>query len=205
MKTIMKGLLAAGLLAVASYSIPAGLAAQQRSGVEIWSQTCGNCHLIQPANRYTAGQWESVMVNMMILARMTDDEAEAVLDFLKGGARQVASAEPAAEPVVLARLASSDPTFTGIAVPSGAEIYAKECVACHGKAGGGDGPAAVALNPRPTDLTKGEFQRGRTDDQLAEVIAKGQKTMPGFGKRLSPEDISALVSYIRELGEKTER
>ena len=43
-------------------------------------------------------------------------------------------------------------------------------VSCHGKAGKGDGPAAVALNPKPADWTAkkiqyesdGELLRGRS-------------------------------------------
>jgi mono/diheme cytochrome c family protein len=36
---------------------------------------------------------------------------------------------------------------------SGSEMYAKYCAACHGMRGRGDGSAAPAFNPRPTNLT----------------------------------------------------
>ncbi|MBI4521396.1 MAG: cytochrome c, partial [Gemmatimonadetes bacterium] len=61
-------------------------ASAQRSGVEIWSENCGRCHLPQPANRYTADQWETIVSNMRLVARLTDADAEAVLEFLSGGA-----------------------------------------------------------------------------------------------------------------------
>ena len=35
----------------------------------------------------------------------------------------------------------------------GAEMYNSYCAACHGRQGKGDGPAAVALTKKPTDLT----------------------------------------------------
>lgn len=34
----------------------------------------------------------------------------------------------------------------------GANLYATQCAGCHGSAGGGDGPAASALQPHPTDF-----------------------------------------------------
>lgn len=204
MRTLVKGFFAAGLVAVASSGAPTHLAAQ-RSGVEIWSQNCGNCHMIQPANRYTAGGWESVVAHMTIVARLTDAEADAVLEFLKGGAKPLASSEPAADPVVLAQVASIDPVLAGLAAPDGAQLYAKECVACHGKDGKGDGPVASALNPRPTDLTDLAWQDARSDTEVAEAIGSGKGTMPGFGGRLTPEQVTALVGYVRQLRERAKR
>lgn len=198
MKTLSKELFAAGLVGIVAFTAPASLAAQ-RSGPEIWSQTCGRCHLIQPANRYTASQWESIMMNMEILARMTDDEADAVLAFLKGGAKRVASAEPVAEPTVLARLASLDGGFLPLRLPSGEELYKQQCAACHGKTGKGDGPAAVALNPRPSDLTDPESMSKLSDEQLLEVISMGRGTMPGFAALLKPEELEAIAAYVRSM------
>jgi cytochrome c5 len=197
---MMSALLAAGLLAPAA--APAGLEAQ-RSGVEIWSQTCGRCHLPQPAIRYTADQWESIMLDMAIFARMTDDDAAAVLEFLKGGARRVASTEPAQRnerPVAV--LASAGSIRVEAPDPQGAagsELYSRNCSVCHGKTGRGDGSAAASLNPKPTNLADSTFQGSRTDDQLTEAIARGTGTMPGFGTRLGDDAVQALVAYIRTL------
>lgn len=193
-------LLAAGLLGLAT--APARLEAQ-RSGVEIWSQTCGRCHLPQPAIRYTADQWESIMMDMQIFARMTDDDAAAVLEFLKGGAKRVASAAPPerdGRPVAV--LASAGPFRIEPPHPqdaAGAELYSRNCSVCHGKAGGGDGSAAAALNPRPTNLADTTFQASRTDAQLTEAIAVGKATMPGFGARLGDDGVKAVVAYVRSL------
>ncbi|HET7039202.1 MAG TPA: hypothetical protein VFH97_04900, partial [Gemmatimonadales bacterium] len=139
MTRITSTLLAAGLLTLAA--APTRLEAQ-RSGVEIWSQTCGRCHLPQPAIRYTADQWESIMLDMALFARMTDDDAEAVLEFLKGGARRVAAADPAPrDDGLLAVLASVGQVQIPPPFPqdgAGAELYSRNCTVCHGKAGKGD-------------------------------------------------------------------
>jgi cytochrome c553 len=37
-------------------------------------------------------------------------------------------------------------------IASGADVYAKDCVSCHGTTGEGDGPAGRRLSPRPGDL-----------------------------------------------------
>lgn len=60
----------------------------QRSGVEIWSRACGFCHIAQPPDRYTAKDWDSIGMHMIITARLTDAEGDAVLAFLKGSALQ---------------------------------------------------------------------------------------------------------------------
>ncbi|MFQ5447084.1 MAG: hypothetical protein ACE5FF_09120 [Saprospiraceae bacterium] len=72
-------------------------ATAQRSGVEIWGQTCGNCHVMQPGSRYTAKQWNSIMLHMQVNARLSDEETKAVLEYLKFGASDATSAVPASE------------------------------------------------------------------------------------------------------------
>lgn len=205
MKAIHRTLVTGGLLSVASALMP-GVALGQRSGVQIWAETCGNCHTAQPAARYTADQWASIIVQMKITARMTDDDADAVLQFLQGGAKRVASA--ASAPVVAednwqpVQLASVDTAHLGwgTAAADAAKNFAGLCAPCHGSAGAGDGPVAAALDPRPTDLTDAEFLASRSDAELETAIGKGIRTMPGFENQITAEQIHALVTYIRGLG-----
>jgi mono/diheme cytochrome c family protein len=81
------------------------------------------------------------------------------------------------------------------------EIYADKCAMCHGTEGKGDGMAAAAFDPKPTNFADPEFQAARTDDELAKAISDGSGTMPGFAQQLSAEEIQSLVNYIRELGQ----
>ena len=39
---------------------------------------------------------------------------------------------------------------------------------CHGESGKGDGPASVALNPKPRNYTDKEWQKTVTDEQIKE-------------------------------------
>ena len=82
----------------------------QRSGVEIWSRACGGCHIAQPGARYTAKDWDAIGMHMIITARLTDAQGDAVLAFLKGSALQPGDSEdgpdaPMAAPV---RVPASD-------------------------------------------------------------------------------------------------
>jgi mono/diheme cytochrome c family protein len=68
---------------------------------------------------------------------------------------------------------------------SGAALYRRYCAACHGLAGRGDGPAASALAPAPTDLTRltsdtHELMRQIDGRQL--IDAHGTAQMPVWGE-----------------------
>ncbi|MFQ5703216.1 MAG: c-type cytochrome [Gemmatimonadales bacterium] len=203
MNNIRYQLLAAGILGVGVLMAPS-TAAAQRSGVELWSQNCNRCHTAQPPIRYTANDWESIIASMKLNARLTDDEAEAILEFLKGGAKPVASARPTEKP--LAVLASAGPLAIKLpATADSATNFSKYCVACHGKSGKGNGPVASALNPKPRNLVDPQFQAARTDEQLAKDIAEGKNTMPAFGKQLTPAEVQALVAYIRSMSSQKGR
>jgi mono/diheme cytochrome c family protein len=91
---------------------------------------------------------------------------------------------------------------TGAIQDDAAQVYAGKCAMCHGKTGAGDGAAAAAMDPKPTDFTSAEYQEGRTDEQIANAITAGKGTMPAYGKQLSEETITGLVGYIRELGKQ---
>ena len=54
---------------------------------------------------------------------------------------------------------------------NGKELYTKHCAGCHGPAGKGDGPAAKAINPKPTDLTNKASMAGMKDGEIRDVIA----------------------------------
>jgi hypothetical protein len=78
----------AAAVALTMLGSPEAVEAQDdRSGVEIWSQTCGNCHRNQPGSRYSADKWRSILMHMRIDARLTDDETAAILAFLTRGDR----------------------------------------------------------------------------------------------------------------------
>jgi mono/diheme cytochrome c family protein len=38
-----------------------------------------------------------------------------------------------------------------------------------------------------------------SDDELAAVIDKGKGKMPGYGKSMKPDEIKAMVAFVRSL------
>lgn len=90
----------------------------------------------------------------------------------------------------------------GQAQTDAAKTYADRCAMCHGTSGGGDGAAAAALDPKPTDFTSAEYQQSRTDEEIAAVISNGKGVMPAFKSQLTAEEIKQLVGYLRSLGPK---
>jgi len=44
--------------------------------------------------------------------------------------------------------------------------------------------------------------QSQPDAQLTEIVTKGKNKMPPFDGKLSKEQITGLVAYVRELGKK---
>ena len=80
----------------------------------------------------------------------------------------------------------------------GQKIYAKRCLACHGRTGRGDGPDAADLGIHPAKLSDRPIQ-GETDGELFWKISVGKKPMPGYGSRLSSTDRWNVINYLRSL------
>ncbi len=80
-----------------------------------------------------------------------------------------------------------------------ASLYKTKCAACHGADGKGNTPMAKRLGVR--DFASPEVQK-QSDEELAEITAKGKNKMPAYEKSLKESEIKALVTYIRELAKK---
>lgn len=89
------------------------------------------------------------------------------------------------------------------------QIFKSRCATCHGQAGKGDGPAAVALNPKPRDLGDAAWQKSVDDAHIEKIILGGG---PSVGKSplmpanpdlsAKPDVVKALRVLVRDLGTK---
>lgn len=84
------------------------------------------------------------------------------------------------------------------AASHGKTLYQAVCFVCHGKSGKGDGPAGLALNVLPGDLTSAKVQ-SQSDGALLWKITNGRAPMPPFAAAYGKEDLWKLVSYMRTL------
>ena len=104
---------------------------------------------------------------------------------------------------------------------SGKETFLKYCASCHGTGGKGDGPAAFALKPPPSDLTalskrhEGKYPSGFVSAVLVfgrNLLAHGSDDMPVWGSRFKmidpdhdptgQEHVDDVVAYIESLQAK---
>ena len=93
------------------------------------------------------------------------------------------------------------------AAQTGRTVYEQHCAACHGLNGGGDGPAAVWLYPKPRRFYSGLFKIRSTpsgflptDEDLLQTITRGMpgSSMPSF-TYLSEQERRDVVQYVKYL------
>ena len=85
----------------------------------------------------------------------------------------------------------------GPATPAGsaAATYAKYCVSCHGR--DGRSRTAKAKRNHARNLADLEWQNRVSDERIFNSIMNGKGRMPEYSKKLSEQEIEALVSYVR--------
>ncbi len=79
---------------------------------------------------------------------------------------------------------------------SGADVYASKCKMCHGA--DGTPPPAMAKSMGIKDLKSDDIQK-QSDADLKAVVEKGKGKMSGFAGKLTPDQIDAVVKYVRTL------
>jgi len=81
---------------------------------------------------------------------------------------------------------------------AGLAVFTKNCAACHGKTGLGDGVKARALKNFPGDFSKADFQ-GLADGDIFYKTKTGRDEMPKYEGKLTDDDIWNVVNYLRTL------
>jgi mono/diheme cytochrome c family protein len=120
--------------------------------------------------------------------------------------KQMQPGQPLAVPTVFA---AANPE----GLTRGRELFAQHCANCHGPEGKGDGqqvkdPGFLNDNKtpaRPRDLTQGVYKGGGEPEHLYARIVLGipGTPMPAFDK-LSPQELDALIAYVRSLSRNGE-
>ena len=75
-------------------------------------------------------------------------------------------------------------------------LYKSKCQVCHGPDGKGDTPAGKKVGVK--DFHSPEVAK-MPDTELFEITRKGKDKMPSYDKKLTDDQIKALVKYIRSL------
>jgi mono/diheme cytochrome c family protein len=102
--------------------------------------------------------------------------------------------------------------WSGGDADAGAALFVAQCSVCHGPNGSGDGPGAIALNPKPRDFRDGTFYLDANannetgeDVDLARVILEGpgafggSNAMTGWKNAFNDDEVRDVVAYIRTL------
>ena len=85
---------------------------------------------------------------------------------------------------------------TNALAETGAEIYKTKCSACHAASGAGD--TMLGKNMKLRALGSPDVQK-QSDQELATIISRGKNRMPAYDRKLSKDQIAAVVKYIRSL------
>lgn len=129
---------------------------------------------------------------------------------MAAGAAAGAAGEPAAGDAAqssqgaAARAEGPYPCIPGDATAGGVH-YQTLCASCHGQDGGGDGPAAAALVPKPASHRDGAYMNALSNAHLVRVISQGgaaagkSPLMAPFGAVLGETGVQDVTAFVRTL------
>ena len=90
-------------------------------------------------------------------------------------------------------------------IANGKRLFTMNCTPCHGPNGEGNGPAAIALNPKPRNFTQvSGWKNGRKPSQIFKTLKTGLGSMPSFAQ-LPMDDRWSLTHFIESLAPAAEK
>jgi ubiquinol-cytochrome c reductase cytochrome b subunit len=98
------------------------------------------------------------------------------------------------------------PSYEDALAARAAAIYLEDCASCHGETGRGDGGQSRAFGLDARDFTRPSFWEATDRERLTAAIRDGLgEDMPAFGRKLSGEEIAALVSRVERFRPEAEK
>jgi cytochrome c oxidase cbb3-type subunit 3 len=81
--------------------------------------------------------------------------------------------------------------------PKRSAVWEANCTVCHGD--DGRGQTEEGLKKKARNLADPKWLASVSDGRLASSIKRGHDKMPAFGRKLSEDQVKALVAEIRAL------
>jgi cytochrome c oxidase cbb3-type subunit 2/cytochrome c oxidase cbb3-type subunit I/II len=174
-------------------------------GGALFAANCASCH--GSAGRGDGKASASLLPKPANLtaARFSDERLSSVLwNGIAGSAmppwRQLPAEDLRAlvgyvQSLHVSRVASSRQDATSLGV--GKALFAAACASCHGVTGEGNGAAAAALAPAPTNF----HLKKPTEERARDVLENGVPgtAMPPWRNQLSADELHALAEFVRSL------
>ncbi len=112
-----------------------------------------------------------------------------------GSATTSKTAAPVTDTTIVPPQAAADDGFA-----MAKELYALNCMICHKESGKGGKVTIDGKTLEPDDLTKDSLKKA-SDEKLIGYVTNGipDEGMPAFVDKLTPEEIKAVISHVREL------
>ena len=186
-------------------SNPDDLQEEVSRGGSLFAANCASCH--GPAGKGDGKASASLLPRPANLAaaRFSDERLSSVLwNGIVGSAmppwRQIPTEDLRALVAYIDSLqvASAPPsTQESTSLTEGKALFAAACASCHGDTGAGNGPAAGALAPSPTNF----HLKKPTAERAWEVLENGVPgtAMAPWKDQLSEDERHALVEFVRSL------
>ena len=81
----------------------------------------------------------------------------------------------------------------------GKKVYGQKCTACHGPDGKGNAKMAAGLKVAIPPLAAAA---AKPEAEVRKTVVEGKKPMPAYGQALSPDELDAVLAYVKDLGSK---
>ncbi|RWA63670.1 cytochrome-c oxidase, cbb3-type subunit III [Mesorhizobium sp.] len=177
-----------------------------KAGHVLFSDNCAACHGIKATGGpgfpdLTAKSWlwggepEKIAETIGIGINSTNDDTR-VSQMLAFGRDGILDRQKITDVVAYVRSLSMPDAGSAESIEAGREVFAGNCVACHGK------DAKGMHEQGAPDLTDSHWIYGGTlQDVYSTVYSGRQGHMPNWNARLTPAEIKLLALYVGQLGQ----
>jgi cbb3-type cytochrome c oxidase subunit I len=176
-----------------------------RRGAGVFTQNCSGCHGAAGEGNGQAAQSLLPKPPNLTNARFSDKRLSHLLWFgAPGSAMPGWNDLPTSDLLALVAYVQSLEAPSASVEPSALpapelsqakELYAKNCVICHGAEGKGNGPSARTLAPVPTNFQQERPSQADAEKSLAKGVAG--TAMPPWKEQLSESQRQLLARYVR--------